>query len=227
MSTWTERGVRARRKCATWHARGHGIRKIYEEGPPGDAEARGQWDTVRDAAARKAAGTPAATAARDGWSDFDLTQAPSAPQRQDGEATKSSRQGFADEPTPSSGGDLEKEEVLGCFAHATVAPATAAAGKYLLASDPEVPGQHQGYGPEGSSFQSTEHGDVHWTDREVMKKTILCGEHAVFCSDVCDSIGKNLPREAGERRGKTVSLKQIHLESGYESMLARVPCGRR
>eukprot|EP00973_Karenia_brevis_P014258 1941126-Karenia_brevis.AAC.1 len=42
--------------------------------------------------------------------------------------------------------------------------------RFLQVSDPEVPPMSQGYGPEGGSVQDPMHGDVIFTDREIMQK---------------------------------------------------------
>ena len=45
----------------------------------------------------------------------------------------------------------------------------------------------------GASVQPSTGGELlYWTDREIMKKTILRGEHTVYVNDVCDAIRKSI-----------------------------------
>jgi hypothetical protein len=191
----------------------HGIRDIYEAGPPAARTLASQRLTQRDAAERRVAGALVQLDGRSGWAEFAMTQATAATQPGDAATSAAPLPGVEGLPASET---LQPSELPSV----DVAPTPG----YLMISDPQVPAMDVGYGEGGASVQ-VRVGDeaVHWSDREIMKKTLLRGESVVFMTDVCDSIRKNVPvtpvLPQGKPKTKSVSLKTGHWKAVMQAGL--------
>ena len=89
--------------------------------------------------------------------------------------------------------------------------ASGAIEKALLPTDPEVPKMETGYGPEGASVQRSDAGEVVFSDRAIMRATLLRGQVVVYGTEVCGSMAVRASRQEGGKRQRT-SLRLSHWE---------------
>ena len=222
----------------------HGIREIYEDGAPSERSQQLGTQMSRDVAARRAAASLAPLDQAE-WPAFALSQIaptlvlhPAETGSLEGRSLDQDSMGH-DMPGGSSsaavpnhsglvgacGGpaddqlardalpDTGEEEQPGLRQSGLGLP------KCLMPGDPEVPAMDVGYGIDGASVQDPGYGDVIYTDREIMKKTILRGDQTIHCGDACDSIRK-YPR--GE---KPKPLKQAHWKAVMQAGLSQYRVG--
>ena len=94
----------------------------------------------------------------------------------------------------------------------------------LKPGDTSVPGMDVGYGPEGAQVQRADVARVLFTDREVMRKTLLRGEARTFASDACDSIQLAIPKEDGNKKQRK-ALSRVHWEAVVSAALQQYDVG--
>jgi hypothetical protein len=154
----------------------HYLRQTCMQGVQVSSSEERSRQQARDNAARRQAALPRPGAALQGWAPFMPTQAlpveaPGVSDREEEQEAKVSEQAGA---AASASEEAEEHRA-------------ASDQKFLMPTDAEVPGMDVGYGPEGASVQR---GDILFSDRVIMQKTILRGEEIIFCDAACDSMRK-------------------------------------
>lgn len=93
----------------------------------------------------------------------------------------------------------------------------------LKLGDPELPPMSEGYGQDGASVQDPMHGDIVFSDREIMQKTLLRGEPCIFGFQVIDS--NQVRQKTGATKIQRTSIKMAHWKAVMAAGLGKFRVG--